>query len=145
MFFTPFMLNVIVQHLMSQAAESAGIVGNGVHDEELVAQALKAFSKAPSEDMLLQLSGGLNSLLGEMSSTTFSSPICDLVLVIFGLNKNNWLKLRETFNVYVDEPHLMSYINLFRTYWFLCGDQMAWGKASIKPFSTVLQPKDEKN
>ncbi|KZT08695.1 PhoX domain-containing protein [Laetiporus sulphureus 93-53] len=134
MFFGPSMLDVIVQRLTSQAAESAGIVGNGVHDEELVTQALKASGKAPSEDTLLQLPGGLKPLPGETSSSTFSSPICDLVLSIFELNKkNNWLrrqaiviilqqvfgdtierKLRETFNSYVDEPHLMSYINMFR-------------------------------
>lgn len=93
MFFGPSMLDVIVQRLTSQAAESAGIVGNAVHDEELVAQALKASGKAPSEDTLLQLPGDLQPLPGETSSSTFSSPICDLVLAVFELNKkNNWLR-----------------------------------------------------
>ena len=93
MFFGPSMLDVIIQRLTTQAAEFAGIVGSGVHDEDLVAQALRASGKSTSEETLLQLSGDLKPLDGETSSSSFSSPICDLVLAVFELNKkNNWLR-----------------------------------------------------
>jgi sorting nexin-25 len=91
MFFGPSMLDVMIQRLTRQAAEFAGIVGSGVNDEDLVAQALKSSGRANSEDALMQLSGVLKPLEGETS--TFSAPICDLVLAIFELNKkNNWLR-----------------------------------------------------
>lgn len=93
MFFGPSMLDVIIQRLTTQAAEFAGIVGSGVHDEDLVAQALKASGKAGSDDALLQLSGDLKPMQGETVNSTFSSPICDLILAIFELDKkNNWLR-----------------------------------------------------
>ena len=93
MFFGPSMLDVIIQRLTTQAAEFAGIVGSGVHDEDLVAQALKASGKAGSDDALLQLSGDLKPMQGETSNSTFSSPICDLILAVFELDKkNNWLR-----------------------------------------------------
>ena len=93
MFFGPSMLDVIIQRLTNQAAEFAGIVGTGVHDEDLVAQALKASGRSTSDDTLLQLSGDLKPLDGETGSSTFSSPICDLILAVFELNKsNNWLR-----------------------------------------------------
>ncbi|THG97441.1 hypothetical protein EW026_g4562 [Hermanssonia centrifuga] len=134
MFFGPSMLDVIIQRLTSQAAEFVGIVGTGVHDEDLVAQALRASSKATSEDTILQLPGDLKPLEGETSTSSFSSPICDLILAIFELNKkNNWLrrqaiviilqqvfgetierKLRETVRGLLNETHLMSYIGIFR-------------------------------
>ncbi|KAH9947121.1 PXA domain-containing protein [Amylocystis lapponica] len=134
MFFGPSMLDVIIQRLTTQAAEFAGIVGTAMHDEDLVAQALRASGKSTSEDAILHLSGDLKPLEGETSSSTFSSPICDLVLAVFELDKkNNWLrrqaiviilqqvlggtierKLRETVKAYLDESHLMTFINIFR-------------------------------
>ncbi|OBZ79273.1 Sorting nexin-12 [Grifola frondosa] len=134
MFFGPSMLDVIIQRLTTQAAEFAGITGTGIHDEDLVAQALKASGKSTSEDTLLQLSGDLKPLEGETSSSTFSSPICDFILAVFELDKkNNWLrrqaiviilqqvfggtierKLRETVKSLLDEPHLMVFVNMFR-------------------------------
>ena len=37
--------------------------------------------------------GDLKPLEGETSTSTFSAPICDLVLALFELNKkNNWLR-----------------------------------------------------
>lgn len=93
MFFGPSMLDVIIQRLTTQAAELAGIVGSGVHDEDLVAQALRASGKANSADGLLQLPGDLKPIDGETSTSTFSSPICDLILAVFELDKkNNWLR-----------------------------------------------------
>jgi sorting nexin-25 len=93
MFFGPSMLDVMIHRLTRQAAEFAGIVGSGVNDEDLVAQALKAHGRTASEDALMQLSGDLKPLEGETSTSTFSSPICDLVLAIFELDKkNNWLR-----------------------------------------------------
>ncbi|KAI0962207.1 hypothetical protein AcV7_001100 [Taiwanofungus camphoratus] len=163
MFFGPSMLDVIIQRLTTQAAEFAGIVGTGIHDEDLVAQALKASGKSTSEDTLLQLSGDLKPLEGETSTSTFSSPICDLVLAVFELDKkNNWLrrqaiviilqqvfggtierKLRETFKVYLDEPHLMSYVNIFR--------DSLWPGGQLKPSGVPrtaeerLRTRDEAN
>ena len=150
MFFGPSMLDVIIQRLTSQAAEFVGIVGSGVHDEDLVAQALRASSRATSEESLMQLPGDLKPLEGETSMSSFSSPICDLILAVFELNKkNNWLrrqaiviilqqvfgqtierfaseilvlaqsdpghrKLRETAKAFLDETHVLSYIDIFR-------------------------------
>lgn len=91
-FFGQSMLDVMIQRLTRQAAEFAGIVGSGVNDEDLVAQALKASGKLASEAALM-LSAELKPLEGESSTSTFSAPICDLVLAIFELNKeNNWLR-----------------------------------------------------
>jgi|ERR1700722_1453048 len=93
MFFGPSMLDVMIHRLTRQAAEFSGIVGSGVNDEDLIAHALKASGKTASEDALMQLSGDLKPLEGETSTSTFSAPICDLVLAIFELNKtNNWLR-----------------------------------------------------
>jgi sorting nexin-25 len=93
MFFGPSMLDVIIHRLTRQAAEFAGIVGSGINDEDLVAQALKAAGKTTSVDALMQLSGDLKPLDGETSTSTFSAPICDLVLAVFELNKkDSWLR-----------------------------------------------------
>ncbi|KAI0072221.1 PhoX domain-containing protein [Panus rudis PR-1116 ss-1] len=164
MFFGPSMLDVIIQRLTTQAAELVGIVGSGVHDEDLIAQALRASGKSISnEDGLLQLPGDLKPIEGETSTSTFSSPICDLILAVFELNKkNNWLrrqaiviilqqvfggtierKLRETVKSFLDEPHLMSYIQIFR-------DGM-WPGGQLKPPSVPrtaeekLRTRDEAN
>jgi sorting nexin-25 len=92
-FFGPSMLDVMIQRLTRQAAEYAGIVGAGVTDEDLVANALKASGKGSSEDALSKMSGDLRPLDGETSTSTFSSPICDLVLAVFELDeKKNWLR-----------------------------------------------------
>lgn len=93
MFFGPSMLDVIIQRLTTQAAEFAGITGIAIRDEDLVAQALKASGKSTYEDALMHLSGDLKPLEGETSTSTFSSPICDLILAVFELDKkNNWLR-----------------------------------------------------
>ncbi|KAF8641121.1 hypothetical protein AX17_000763 [Amanita inopinata Kibby_2008] len=90
MFFGPSMLDVMIQRLTRQAAEFAGIVDSRVNDEDFVAQALNASGKIGS---LLQLSGDLKPLDGETSTSTFSAPICDLILAVFELDKkNNWLR-----------------------------------------------------
>jgi len=93
MFFGPSMLDVMIQRLTRQAAELAGIKGGSVTDEDVVTQAIRASGKAASDDTLLQFSGDLKPLEGETSSSSFSSPICDLILAVFELNKkNNWLR-----------------------------------------------------
>ncbi|KAF7347585.1 hypothetical protein MVEN_01515200 [Mycena venus] len=90
MFFGPSMLDVMIQRLTRQAAEFAGIVGSGINDVDLVAQALNASGKTSS---VMELSGDLKPLEGETSTSTFSAPICDLLLAVFELNKtNNWLR-----------------------------------------------------
>ncbi|THH21219.1 hypothetical protein EW146_g282 [Bondarzewia mesenterica] len=125
MFFGPSMLDVMIQRLTRQAAELAGIVGSATTDEDIVAQALRASGQTASDDTLLQFSGDLKPLDGETSSSSFSAPICDLLLAIFELNKkNNWLrrqaiviilqqvlgstverKIRETITAFLDEQH----------------------------------------
>lgn len=102
-FFGPSMLDVMMQRLSKQAAEFAGIVGSGVHDEELIEQALRAKSRSqswdsgqfvPPEETLLKLStGDLKPLEGESGMSSFTAPICDLILAVFELDKkNNWLR-----------------------------------------------------
>jgi sorting nexin-25 len=92
MVFGPTMLDVMIQRLTRQVAEFAGIVGSAVNDEKLVAQALNASGKLPSEADLM-LSADLKPLDGESSTSTFSAPICDLILAIFELNEeNSWLR-----------------------------------------------------
>ena len=93
MFFGPSMLDVIIQRLTTQAAEFVGITGTAIRDEDLVAQALKASGRTSYEDALMHLSGDLKPLEGETGTSTFSSPICDLILAVFELDKkNNWLR-----------------------------------------------------
>lgn len=92
MVFGPTMLDVMIQRLTHQVAEFAGIVGPAVNDENLVAQALSASGKSPSEAALM-LTADLKPLEGESSTSTFSAPICDLILAIFELNEDNsWLR-----------------------------------------------------
>ncbi|KAJ8084518.1 tRNA (guanine-N(7)-)-methyltransferase (tRNA(m7G46)-methyltransferase) [Marasmius tenuissimus] len=134
MFFGPSMLDVMIQRLTRQAAEFAGIVGSGVNDEDLVAQALHASGKTVPEAALMQLSADLKPLEGESSTSSFTAPICDLLLAIFELNKrNNWLrrqaiviilqqvlggtierKIRETVKTMLDESRLIMFIKVFR-------------------------------
>ncbi|KAH9064088.1 PhoX domain-containing protein [Lactarius vividus] len=134
MFFGPSMLDVMIQRLTRQAAELAGIKGSSVTDEDVVTQAFRASGNAASDDTLLQFSGDLKPLEGETSSSSFSSPICDLILAVFELNKkNNWLrrqaiiiimqqvlgstverKVRDTTNYLFDEMHIMNFIGTFR-------------------------------
>ncbi|TFK19973.1 structural protein MDM1 [Coprinopsis marcescibilis] len=133
MFFGPSMLDVMIQRLTRQAAEFAGIVGSGINDEDLVAQALHASGKSTPESTLL-LTGDLKPLEGESSTSLFSAPICDLVLAVFELNKqNNWLrrqavviilqqvlggtierKVRDSVKDLVGTSQIMRYINIFR-------------------------------
>lgn len=88
MFFGPSMLDIMIQRLSRQAAEFAGIVGSGVNDEDLVANAVKS-----PDETLMQMPGDLKTLGGESSTSTFTAPICDLVLSVFELDqKKNWLR-----------------------------------------------------
>ncbi|KAG6817922.1 hypothetical protein H0H87_012390 [Tephrocybe sp. NHM501043] len=163
MFFGPSMLDVMIQRLTRQAAEFAGIVGSGIHDEDLVAQALNASGKASPDAAFLQLSGDLKPLEGETSTSTFSSPICDFVLAVFELNKqNNWLrrqaiviilqqvlggtiewKIRDYVKSYLEEPRLLTFIKMFR--------DGLWPGGKLKPSGTPrsyeekLATRDEAN
>lgn len=93
MFFGPSMLDVMIQRLTRQVAEFTGIAGSAVNDEEIVAQAMKRFGKVTSLDTLMQMPGDLKPLGGETGTSSFSAPICDLVLAVFELHrKNNWLR-----------------------------------------------------
>ena len=87
------MLDVMIGRLTRQAAEYAGLVGTAVNDEDLVTQALRASGKTVPEETLAQLPGDLKPLEGESSTSSFTAPICDLILAVFELDKkNNWLR-----------------------------------------------------
>ena len=89
MIFGPSMLDVLIQRLTRQAAEFAGLAGMGMTDEEAVARALRASGR--SDAALLQLTGAE----GEAGSAAFAAPICDLILAVFELkreNNVNWLR-----------------------------------------------------
>ncbi|KAJ7070757.1 PhoX domain-containing protein [Mycena amicta] len=155
MFFGPSMLDVMIQRLTRQAAEFAGIVGSGVNDVDLVAQALNASGKTSSEAAMMQLSGDLKPLEGETSTSTFSAPICDLLLAVFELNKtNNWLrrqavviilqqvlggtierKIKEYVKIFLEESRVMPLVNVFRN--------GLWPGGKLKPPS-VPRTADEK-
>ena len=94
MFFGPSMLDVTIQRLTRQAAEFTGIRGSGSHDEDLVAQALNASGKNAPEATLLKIAKDLKLL--EEETIAFTAPICDLILAVFELNKNNWLRRQAT-------------------------------------------------
>lgn len=86
------MLDVMIGRLTRQVAEFAGIVGTAVDDEELVAQALNASGKSTTEAAMM-LSPDLKPLEGETSTSSFTAPICDLILAVFELQKeNSWLR-----------------------------------------------------
>ncbi|PFH52254.1 hypothetical protein AMATHDRAFT_140583 [Amanita thiersii Skay4041] len=135
MFFGPSMLDIMIQRLTRQAAEFAGIAGPRVNDEDFVAQALNASGRIAS---LLQLSGDLKTLDDETSTSTFSAPICDLVLAVFEIDKkNNWLrrqaiviilqqvlggtierKIREKIKSTLSEASIVQLVEIFRnTMW----------------------------
>ncbi|KAF7303221.1 hypothetical protein MKEN_01285900 [Mycena kentingensis (nom. inval.)] len=155
MFFGPSMLDVMIQRLTRQAAEFAGIVGSGVNDVDLVAQALNASGKTSSEAAMMHLTGDLKPLEGETSTSTFSAPICDLLLAVFELNKtNNWLrrqavviilqqvlggtierKIREYTKLFLEESRIMPLVNVFRN--------GLWPGGKLKPPS-VPRTADEK-
>ncbi|KAI5898213.1 uncharacterized protein SCHCODRAFT_02696797 [Schizophyllum commune H4-8] len=130
MIFGPSMLDVLIQRLTRQAAEFAGLAGMGMTDEEAVARALRASGR--SDAALLQLTGAE----GEAGSAAFAAPICDLILAVFELkreNNVNWLrrqaiviilqqvlggtverKTRDIVKGLLEESRVMSYINIFR-------------------------------
>ncbi|OAX40073.1 hypothetical protein K503DRAFT_768931 [Rhizopogon vinicolor AM-OR11-026] len=163
MFFGPSMLDVMIQRLTQQAAEFAGIVGSAVYDEELVAQALKAFGKSTSEDTFIHMSSDLRPLEGETSTSTFSAPICDLLLAIFELNKkNNWLRrqaiviilqqvlggtierqIRQSIKSLFEESRIIPVLNLFKG--------SLWPGGKLKPpgqprsAEEIMRSRDEAN
>lgn len=173
MLFGPSMLEVMIQRLTRQAAEFAGIVGVGMTDEDFVAQAFKLSGKLLPEETLMRFPGMLKPLEGETSASTFSAPICDLILAVFELDKkNNWLrrqaiviilqqvfggtierfvdvcvmlsrisvillcrKLRDTVRAYMDESHLLQYLNIFR-------DNL-WPGGHLRPSSSPRSPEEK--
>jgi len=130
-------------------------VGSGINDVDLVAQAWNPAGKTSSEAALMELSGDLKPLEGETSTSTFSAPICDLLLAVFELNKtNNWLrrqavviilqqvlggtierKIRENVKALLEESRIMVFVNLFRN--------GLWPGGKLKPPS-VPRTADEK-
>ncbi|KAG8733699.1 Intermediate filament protein [Ceratobasidium sp. 414] len=92
MFFGPSMLDVTLQRLSRQAAEIAGMSGSSIQDEDAIARALRLKAARP-EETLAKLQGDLKPLDGETGASSFSAPICDLLLAVFELDrKDNWLR-----------------------------------------------------
>ncbi|KAG9080530.1 Intermediate filament protein, partial [Ceratobasidium sp. 370] len=137
MFFGPSMLDVTLQRLSRQAAEIAGMSGSSIQDEDAIARALRLKAARP-EETLAKLQGDLKPLDGETGASSFSAPICDLLLAVFELDrKDNWLrrqavvtilqqllgstierKVRDTVRTYTAESQLLSYVTAFRdTLW----------------------------
>ncbi|KIO31779.1 hypothetical protein M407DRAFT_19292 [Tulasnella calospora MUT 4182] len=173
MFFGPSMLDVMIQRLNKQAAEFAGISGSGVHDEDLIEQALKAKSRSqggelgraiPPEETLLRLSSGdLKPLEGESGLSSFTAPICDLILAVFELDKkNNWLrkqavviilqqvlggtierKSKEVAKAYLDESHLLQYVNTFKNIMWPGGSLK--GPSEPRTAEEKIRTRDEAN
>lgn len=103
----------------------------------------------------MHLSGDLKPLEGETSTSTFSAPICDLVLAVFELNKkNNWLrrqaiviilqqvlggtierKIRENVRSFFEEIRIMPMINMFR--------DSLWPGGQHKPTSSPRTPEEK--
>ncbi|KDQ15633.1 hypothetical protein BOTBODRAFT_31525 [Botryobasidium botryosum FD-172 SS1] len=155
MFLGPSMLDVMIQRLSRQAAELAGIAGAAMHDEDLIAQALKSSGRTAPEDTLAQLPGSLKPLEGESSTSSFISPICDLILAVFELDKkNNWLrrqavviilqqvlggtierKLRDVLTNVLDEGHLLSYVGTLR--------ENLWPGGKLKSTSVPRTPEEK--
>ncbi|KAJ7675316.1 PhoX domain-containing protein [Mycena rosella] len=141
MFFGPSMLDVMIQRLTRQAAEFAGIVGSGVNDVDLVAQAWNPAGKTSSEAALMELSGDLKPLEGETSTSTFSAPICDLLLAVFDSTRRitgsggKQFKIRENVKGLLEESRIMVFVNLFRN--------GLWPGGKLKPPS-VPRTADEK-
>ncbi|QRV97765.1 sorting nexin-12 [Ceratobasidium sp. AG-Ba] len=147
MFFGPSMLDVTLQRLSRQAAEIAGISGSSIQDEDAVARALGLKTARP-EETLAKLQGDLKPLDGETGASSFSAPICDLLLAVFELDrKDNWLrrqavvtilqqllgstierKVRDTVRTYLAESQLVGYITIFR--------DTLWPGGKPKPSST---------
>ncbi|KAG8768998.1 Intermediate filament protein [Ceratobasidium sp. 428] len=154
MFFGPSMLDVTLQRLSRQAAEIAGMTGSSIQDEDAIARALGSKAARP-EETLAKLQGDLKPLDGETGASSFSAPICDLLLAVFELDrKNNWLrrqavvtilqqllgstierKVRDTVRTYLAESQLLGYITVFR--------DTLWPGGKLKPTS-VLRTDDEK-
>ncbi|KIY73598.1 PhoX domain-containing protein [Cylindrobasidium torrendii FP15055 ss-10] len=154
MIFGPSMLDVMIQRLTRQAAEFAGLAGTDVTNEELVAQALRAAGRG---DQSIPLSADLKPLEGESSTSSFTEPICDLLLAVFELNKQNnvnWLrrqaiviilqqvlggtierKIRETAKMLVDAPRLLGFLDVFRN--------GMWPDGKLKPPSPPRTAEDK--
>ncbi|KAG9125011.1 Intermediate filament protein [Ceratobasidium sp. 392] len=146
MFFGPSMLDVTLQQLSRQAAEIAGMSGSSIQDEDAIARALRLKTARP-EETLAKLQGDLKPLDGETGASSFSAPICDLLLAVFELDrKDNWLrrqavvtilqqllgstverKVRDTVRTYLAESQLLGYITTFRN--------TLWPGGKLKPSS----------
>jgi sorting nexin-25 len=90
MFFGPSMLDVTLQRLSRRAAELTGMYSQ-LQDEDAIARVLGL--KSRPEEALGKLQGDLMPLDGETGASSFSAPICDLLLAMFELDrKDNWLR-----------------------------------------------------
>lgn len=146
MFFGPSMLDVTLQRLSRRAAELAGKTGLSIQDEEAIARVLGLKAARP-EETLAKLQGDLTPLDGETGASSFSAPICDLLLAVFELDrKDNWLrrqavvtilqqilgstierKVRDTVRTYLAESQVLSYVTTFR--------DTLWPDGKLKPSS----------
>ncbi|CEL56796.1 Sorting nexin-12 OS=Schizosaccharomyces pombe (strain 972 / ATCC 24843) GN=snx12 PE=3 SV=1 [Rhizoctonia solani AG-1 IB] len=144
MFFGPSMLDVTLQRLSRRAAELTGMYSQ-LQDEDAIARVLGL--KSRPEEALGKLQGDLMPLDGETGASSFSAPICDLLLAMFELDrKDNWLrrqamvtilqqllgstierKVRDTVRTSLAESQILGYITTFRN--------TLWPEGKLKPAS----------
>jgi sorting nexin-25 len=118
MFFGPSMLDVTLQRLSRRAAELTGMSGQSIQDEDAIARALGLKAARP-EEALAKLQGDLTPLDGETGASSFSGPICDLLLAVFELDrKNNWLRRQAV--VTILQQLLGSTIERYADYYQVC-------------------------
>ncbi|KAF8755915.1 Sorting nexin C terminal [Rhizoctonia solani] len=155
MFFGPSMLDVTLQRLSRRAAELTGMYAQ-LQDEDAIARVLGL--KSRPEEALGKLQGDLMPLDGETGTSSFSAPICDLLLAVFELDrKDNWLrrqamvtilqqllgstierKVRDTVRNSLAESQILGYITAFRdTLW-------PEGKLKLASTPTTNQEKVQK-
>ncbi|KAG8693410.1 Intermediate filament protein [Ceratobasidium sp. 423] len=117
-----------------------------LQDEDAIARVLGLKAARP-EETLGKLQGDLMPLDGETGASSFSAPICDLLLAMFELDrKDNWLrrqamvtilqqllgstierKVRDTVRTYLAESQILGYITTFR--------DTLWPEGRLKPAS----------
>lgn len=79
---TTSMLDAVVDRLSAQATDFAGQASAGLRAEDLVGQLSSAVATTPG-----------TATWREEGLTSFTAPICDLFITLFGLkDKNNWLR-----------------------------------------------------
>lgn len=94
----PSLLEALIGGLRQQAVEFASLGDSASHPDDILSpsvheeKAATMVIESPGVDALAALSVTMKPLEGE-GVTTFTAPICDLIVEVFELNdKNQWLR-----------------------------------------------------